>query len=813
MRLSEFMTRFAEVEITADGYLVHCPAHSDSQASLRITVGAKGGVQKVLVKCRANCDTRNVMEALGLTMGDLAGMEVDKVEFDKLATSQDKLASPGDRARLATELDGYAAALTLEALNYAERRFGVTEADAARLGLGFTTALDGHPRLVIPFRDRDEGTLGFQARAMDGAAVRWSGPPSPEGASWAKAGYFPGTAQFDDVIITEGPGDALTAACVLGYNAIGIRGAGMTKPAVVDEVVTLLDGADAIIAGDGDNAGRKFASDLANQLAARGVHVRMLALPDGMDLSDWRVNDPYGFPPAVQQAISTAPTVVAKTDLGWDTEKYALTDLGGARYLRDYIEAAGSGVKYTPETGFMLLDNGVWRTDEVQQVRTYAQAVADLVREISRAASIEANAEGADDYTKARAKAFREYARYIQSSRGIDSTLRELQAVEGVSARLEEFDRHPDLLAVKNGVLNLRTGELHSADRDLMLTRRVNVNYNPSAQSALWEAYLAKSFENHPEIIPFLRRAVGYGITGYTSEHCFLIHWGHGANGKSVFLDTLTAVFREHTTVTPFSTFERRANGGIPNDIAALKGARLVMASEGEQDKPMAEAMLKQVTGGDELTARFMRKEFFTFKPTFLLQLATNHKPKFKGQDGGLWRRVKLIPWDTYIPPEERDGALSDKLARDHAEAILAWAVSGTQEWYRFGLDDPDSIKTATSEYKETSDALAGFIPGVYVKDPNAEPVDGGRIYDDYRDWAADEGLPQKEVWRRRTVFNALEERGYDRRPTARGSGVVFLGLRRAEARSTEPVKPVEEGAEPVKKQGIKRGIKMKRVV
>jgi putative DNA primase/helicase len=812
------MTRFAEVETTADGYLVHCPAHSDSQASLRITVGTKGGVQRVLVKCRANCDTRNVMEAMGLSMRDLAGMEVDKVEFDKLATSQDKLASPGDRARLATELDGYAAALTSEALNYAERRFGVTEVDAQRLGLGFTTALDGHPRLVIPFRDRDEGTLGFQARAMDGAATRWSGPPSPEGASWAKAGFFPGSAQFDDVIITEGPGDALTAACVLGYNAIGIRGAGLTKPAVVDEVMALLDGAEAIIAGDGDNAGRKFASDLAKQLAGRGVTVRVLNLPDGMDLSDWRAQDPFGFYPAFQQAVGSASVVTAMTPTltTWDTRKYSLSDLGGARFLRDFIESAGSAVKYTPETGFMLLENGVWREDGAQQVRTYAQAVADLVRELTMDACAEAARDDASDAARKRAKQFVEYSRHVQSTRGIDAIIRELQAVEGVPAYISDFDQHPRLLAVRNGVLDLRSGELLPHDRDLMLTRRVDVDYNPDAESALWESYLAKSFENHPEIIPFLRRAIGYGITGFTSEHCFLIHWGHGANGKSVFLDTLSDVFGEHTTTTPFSTFESRSGSGVPNDLAALKGARLVMASEGEQDRPMAEAMLKRVTGGDKITARFMRKEFFSFRPTFLLQLATNHKPKFRGQDGGLWRRVKLIPWDTYIPPEERDGALSDKLVAHHAEAILAWAVRGAMEWFENGLQDPPSIKSATAEYKETSDALAGFIPGVYTADPDAPLLDGGRIYDDYREWAADEGLPSKEIWARRTLFRALEERGYTRHPTPRGSGSSFEGLRRATPDSREPIKPAPE-AEPEqdapKPTGIKRGIKMKRIV
>lgn len=788
MTLTDLLARFADVETTADGWLVHCPAHPDSRQSLRLAVSDAG---RVLLRCRAGCSTTAVLDALGMSMRDLATMEPGEAGNAPRVTSQDTPAGPAAIAALAADLDRWASdgddgTRTAPAFEYAERRFGVDLAAFVRLGLGYADDLPGGPRLVVPFRDRDGVPRGYQARALaPEAQVRWLGPKNPEGASWTKVAYFEGASGWDEVLICEGPGDALTGAA-LGYDTIGIRGAGLSSdPKVAETVAEWVGDREAVIAGDGDPSGRRFSAALAEALAGLDVRVRVLNVPDDLDLTDWRKRDEHGFAREIIRAIAEAPRVKSRSAalLAWDEDRYSLTDLGGARYLRDYVESIGSGVRYSEEVGFYLLDSGVWRRDDQQGIRTHAQDVADLVKTIANNAAEIAAADGATKDDKQRAGRLKRYAQHAQTSRGLDAMLRELQAVQGVPANVNAFDKHDHLLACRNGVVDLRTGSLQPHDPSLLLTRRVDLDYSPEATCPRWEQFLEEVFPAHPDLPGYMQRLIGYGVTGQTDEQAFAVLWGTGANGKSVFTDTLTEVFRELTVTTPFSTFEERGSGGIPNDLAALKGARLVMAAEGEQGRPMAESVLKRVTGRDLIAARFMRKEFFEFRPTFLLLLATNFKPSFKGQDEGLWRRVKLIPFERYFRPDERDHRLPFDLLNE-SEGILAWAVAGARKWYAEGLHDPQVIRDSTSEYRATSDALAGFLPGVFVADPDAGRVSGKVLFDAYLQWADEENLPGRERWQRKTFFGALEERGLAKRQTK--AGVAFDGVRRSRVTDRE---------------------------
>ena len=766
MRLSDFLGRFDSVEEMRDGYLVHCPAHADSQASLRIGVS-----DKVLLKCRAGCQTGDVLKAMRLEWGDLVTMKVDAAPSMR-AVSTDAPASPAATAALAALLDDHADNMTDDVRSYARERFRLTSGQIERFGLGAWHD-NGEWRLVVPFVEPSGKVVGHQARALDkDARVRWKGPRTPEdGGSWGKIGWFSGADEsgWTEVIITEGPGDALRAAG-LGYDAIAVRGASLANnDEVVRQIAKWVGNRKAVIAGDGDSAGRDFATTLAAGLQKADVQAVILPVPDDEDLTSWDSDE--DIISAVANSQRHIPSTSYLRELS--EEEYPLSDVGAARWIRDYIRRCGSDVRWTPEAGYFLVDGGVWRKDELDAVYAYAQEAFDVMQNLALAFLESAMAEDDDEQMKAAGARLKHAKRYCNTT-PMDAAMRQMRVLRDVATHFSEFDTNPHLMACRNGVVDLRSGKLMEHNPAFMLTKRIGIDYDPDAEAPRWITFLDEVFPNHKEMPSYLRRLVGYGITGNTDEQCFAVHWGTGANGKSIFTDTLTYVFRDLTVTTPFSTFEQRPSGGVPNDVAALKGARLVFASEGEADKPMAEAMLKRLTGRDAISARFMRQEFFEFYPSFLLNMATNNKPRFRGQDEGLWRRVKLIPWERYFKPEERDHRLGIKL-QDEAQGILAWAVAGAVEWYANGLGDPDTVVNATKEYRENSDALDGFLPGVYIKGGPEDAVLAQELYNDYLTWTDDENLSQREIWSRRFFYTALEERGYKK--VKRNRGRAFLGI------------------------------------
>lgn len=803
MDFSRFLARFPEVQEDPGGYLVPCPAHDDRRPSLFLTLKDDG---RLLVFCRAGCEQADILEKLGLKPRDLFGWMPGTAH---VVTGGTTLPGPGsvDVAALRVWLDATTARYALPgyahvanvALEYARSRFGLDAAAVERLGLGvsprgardpfayLSPRFRAHARLVVPLYGVDGVARGAQGRDLSGeCSARWVSLANRRNSddahpiAWAKFGVLRGGADYGVYVVTEGPSDGLTVAAV-GYDALMVRGAGIAaNTAMVDEIANGLRGHPVVIAGDDDTSGRKFTETLGAALRERGVPASRLTIPNaGDDLTDWRARDPEGFPAALHRAVRDATPIepaegagkpvlrgrVVRQGAGEDivsvidgnraggilddlTATYGESDAMRAHAL---VEYCGGRIKYAPGLGFWTWNGRVWEPGETR-VR---QAI---------------HAMGAALMLAGRTREARWYGTTIR----IDALITELRAVPSVAVHADAFDARPELLTFRNGTVDLRSGDIRPPDMRDMLTRFVDVDFDPSAIAPRWERFVREIFPANPDLADYLRRLIGYGITGDTSEQCFVVLWGKGANGKSVLTDTITHVFRDIAKTTPFATFEERPSGGIPNDLAALRGARLVMASEGESGKQMAEAVLKRVTGADMISARFLRQEFFEFKPAFLLLLATNHKPRFKGQDDGLWRRVKLLQFSRYFAPAERDHNLTATL-KDEAPGIIAWAVRGAVEWYRDGLQDPDVIREATREYRETSDPLAGFFPGVIVPDPDGRIL-GNEAFGAYLEWCEAENLPGKERWTRRGFYSAMEERGAVRHSVSKG--VELVGVR-----------------------------------
>ncbi|MDX3295118.1 phage/plasmid primase, P4 family [Streptomyces scabiei] len=798
MKFAEVLARFADVTEQNDGgYLALCPAHQDSRPSLRIW---RGDDHKVRITCRAGCRTETVVSAVKLTWGDLFNATGPGATVPR---ERPKLVGAGPTAALALYVDraleglhDAASRVGAQAMAYAAKRFGVDEDLAEDLRLGAddglkvpnfpyrSKAFTRYPRLTVPLLDFRGVARGLQGRDLSGKCPgRWVSLRNPEGERWAPYGVFRGQGGYGVTLVTEGPGDALTA-CAVGYDAVAVRGASLAgNPDLAAELADGLKGSQVIVAGDNDAAGRGFTQRLAEGLADHGVAVYTLAVPNsGEDLTDWRERDPHAFPFALHHAVKSARPVASSAEAQAEAVSAELTDRTGtdvvtrdegseaARILAGLINRYGESdamnahalvawsdgcIRFAPGLGYYVWNGRTWERSEVRVRQEIHRMGAALVL--------------AGETQKARG--------FTMTTR-IDALMTELRSVPTVHVDASEFDNRPDLLSFKNGTVNLRTGELRPHDKRDMLTYRLALDYNPQAECPRWEQFLTEIFPGDPEMPGYFQRLIGYGITGDNSEQCFCVCWGKGANGKSVATDTLTAVFRAISRTTPFATFEEKPSGGIPNDLAALRGSRLVMASEGESGKPMSESVLKRVTGKDEIAARFLRQEFFTFKPTFLLLLATNHRPKFKGADEGLWRRVKLLPFTRYFAPHERDYGLDVKLMQE-AEGIAAWAVRGAVQWYRGGLKDPSAITRASNEYRATSDALAGFLPGVLEHCEDSHIMNGNDAFNAYLDWCEAENLPQKERWTRRTFYGALEERGVTR--VIKRAGVALAGVRVAD--------------------------------
>jgi putative DNA primase/helicase len=249
---------------------------------------------------------------------------------------------------------------------------------------------------------------------------------------------------------------------------------------------------------------------------------------------------------------------------------------------------------------------------------------------------------------------------------------------------------------------------------------------------------LTKTTGGDEELASFLQRAVGYSLTGLTTEEKLFFAHGPAATGKSTFLEAIRTVIGDYGRTADFQTFVKRTGDrGIPNDIARLVGARLVVGSEVDEGKQLAEALVKQLTGGDTVTARFMRQEFFEYTPQFKLWLAANARPAVDPNDSGIWRRILLIPFTQEIPEEERDPTVKERLRTDpdvHA-AVLAWAARGCLLWQQRGLDPPPSVVAYTDEYREETDPLSEFFNECCDLNPLAW-VASRSLHESYHRWA-----------------------------------------------------------------------------
>ncbi len=365
-----------------------------------------------------------------------------------------------------------------------------------------------------------------------------------------------------------------------------------------------------------------------------------------------------------------------------------------------------------------------------------------------------------------------------QQRRGAQSlaSARTRAAIEGMaradrahSATTDLWDADPWALNTPLGVVNLQTGQLRPARADDYQTKITKAA--PGGECPRWMEFLGQVTAGDVELQGFLRRVAGYSLTGTTREHALFFIYGTGRNGKGVFLNTLHWILGDYSHVASVDTFTDSKDGRHPTELAELRGARLVTAQETEEGRRWAESKLKALTGGDPITARFMRQDNFTFDPQFKLVIAGNHKPGLRNVDEAIRARLNLIPFTVTIPVEQRDPKLQEKL-RTEAGGILQWMVDGCLEWQRDGLRPPDSVRASTDEYVESQDTIGSWISEACVIG-DYERSGSTQLYTSFAAWAEE----RREYVPTQTRFaEKLAARGLVKARNGRGA-MEYVGI------------------------------------
>ena len=328
-------------------------------------------------------------------------------------------------------------------------------------------------------------------------------------------------------------------------------------------------------------------------------------------------------------------------------------------------------------------------------------------------------------------------------------------SLEGVAVSHEALDADHFALSCQNGTLNLRTGKLRQHRRADLITKMVPCAYDPDAQAPTWETFLETSLVD-PELVSFVQRFTGYSLTGDIREHALLFFYGSGGNGKSTYLNVVRDLLGPYSVGTPRGfLFPVKGAERHPTELVGLLGARMATCAEVAEGRSLDEGLIKDLTGGDVIRARRMKEDFWDFKPTHKLFLAGNHKPKIYGDDEGIWRRIRLVPWTVTIA--KKDKTLPEKLAAE-MPGVLAWAVRGCLDWQKDGLGCSAAVEEATAAYRKESDPCAEFLASGWCDFLQADSkVTRKAVSDAYASYQATEGA---RVATGEKLAQALRRRG-----------------------------------------------------
>lgn len=433
------------------------------------------------------------------------------------------------------------------------------------------------------------------------------------------------------------------------------------------------------------------------------------------------------------------------------------------QWLADRIVTRRGGeIRFAPEMGqFLVWDGTKWEPDAELRAE-------DIIKQELRIVAADLMRHGGSDKERAAAQ---KKAEALCSAAKATNVTQLLKSERAVAIGVESLDHDPWQLNTPGGIIDLRTGRRSPSNPDALCTRSTSVPPDFSGAAPEWKRFLAEATGGDRELEAYLQRLSGYCLTGSTREQQLTFIWGPGGNGKSVFLNAIQGILGDYAKVASMDTFTASQNDRHTTDLAMLRGARLVTASETQAGKRWDEAKVKQLTGGEAITARFMRQDNFTYRPQFKLVFVGNHKPVIRDIDKAMRRRIHLVPFT--VQPAIVDLELGDKL-REEWPAILAWMIEGAVMWYENGLQPPAVVAEATREYFEEEDAVGRWLQEMTERDPEAA-TSSQELFQSWREWAGSQG---EYVGSLKRLSSALVARGYARwrDPDTRRMG--FAGIK-----------------------------------
>lgn len=602
----------------------------------------------------------------------------------------------------------------------------------------------------------------------DGVQFKKGLPPSLKGKTALRPLFL-----FDrkkTVLVVEGEMKRRLAASFLEENGNAYAVTCWHGGAAQGEHIELdpLYGCDVILSPDNDDVGKAVMAEIAVKLRGRAT-VRWLEPPPGVPKA-WDLGDAVKEGRDIRILLeASAPFVYADEaidptieDVPLDLPIRPFTDLGNAER---FIDRHGSRVRYSIEKKCWLTWSGkVWAGGDPAALTPY---IKETIRSIPDAGDKESAA----------------WAEHSESAWSIKSMLSLATAEPNIALHEEDFDPNPFELNCQSGIIDLRTGRLEEHRRESLCSKIAPLEYKPDAKCSLFLRFLDDISMGRSELVEFWQRWFGYSMTGDVSAQSFAIFYGNGANGKSTLVELISRIMGAYAKSAPPDTFVQKANYGssIPNDVASLRGARMVLTTETEANAKLAESKIKSLTGGDRVVARFLHGEFFDFPPTWKVIISTNHRPKVSGGDYGIWRRIVLVPFDFFATGDKLDPDLPRKLWAER-EGIFSWLVEGAVKWHqggqgRKGLGIGPLLESQAQEYRVSEDILGRFLlEGCFQRgDPDCTvppekwSVGSTDLLNCYKAWCEREGDLYAAKISATSFGRAMRERGYQ--PTVFSGG------------------------------------------